>query len=284
MLKDYIYWFPSELSRTQCTTRGQDFYIFHGLQSFMWMDQLFSTSISILVLVGRDFCESVLNQMKHEKYAYIFFLILEIESVPWWDSSSPHPTGNYYCSYTSGFSFQVPKVHGMIWFSGENIIIIQESSISFLFNGCKIGPMEDRVIQHLKESSKKTAYVKNSFPNQNLFSLLLTSFFPPLKPLKWGTGTRRPIQNQYSWTNLSTIIYIDQPVGAGFSQGTPSIKNEEDLSAQLAGFLEQFLDVFEELKGKKFYISGESVRPFLPVECLFFTMNWSMQELIYLVS
>ena len=125
--------------------------------------------------------------------------------------------------------------------------------------------MEDRVVQHLKESSKKTAYVKNSLSNQNLSSLLLV----PLKPFNWGTGTRRPIQNQYSWTNLSTIIYIDQPVGAGFSQGTPSIKNEEDFSAQLTGFLEQFLDVFEELKGKKFYISGESVRPFFPVECLF---------------
>ena len=113
--------------------------------------------------------------------------------------------------------------------------------------------MEDRVVQHSKESSKKTAYVKSI----SLNNLTYNWFF---QPFNWGTGTRRPIQNQYSWTNLSTIIYIDQPVGAGFSQGTPSIKNEEDLSAQLAGFLEQFLDVFEELKGKKFYISGESVR------------------------
>ena len=57
-------------------------------------------------------------------------------------------------------------------------------------------------------------------------------------------------------------------------------KNEEDLSAQLAGFLEQFLDVFEELKGKKFYISGESVRT--PI--FFFSSGWgflSYDELKY---
>ena len=36
-------------------------------------------------------------------------------------------------------------------------------------------------------------------------------------------------------------------------------QNENDVAAQIVGFLQQFLDVFEELKGKKFYLSGESV-------------------------
>ena len=37
-------------------------------------------------------------------------------------------------------------------------------------------------------------------------------------------------------------------------------QNEEDVASQLVGFLQQFLEVFLELKGKKFYITGESVR------------------------
>ena len=37
-------------------------------------------------------------------------------------------------------------------------------------------------------------------------------------------------------------------------------QNEDDLAAQLVGFLGQFLEVFSELKGKKLYLSGESVR------------------------
>lgn len=67
--------------------------------------------------------------------------------------------------------------------------------------------------------------------------------------------------NEYSWTNLSSILFIEQPVGTGYSQGTPNIKDEEDLAAQFVGFLQQFLEVFPELKGKKTYLTGESVRP-----------------------
>lgn len=65
--------------------------------------------------------------------------------------------------------------------------------------------------------------------------------------------------NEYSWTNLSSILYVEQPIGTGFSQGTPNIQNEDDLAAQFVGFLQQFLKVFPELKGKKTYLTGESV-------------------------
>ncbi|KAF8520019.1 Alpha/Beta hydrolase protein [Hysterangium stoloniferum] len=77
-------------------------------------------------------------------------------------------------------------------------------------------------------------------------------------PFSWAPGTAVPIVNDFSWTNLSSVIWIEQPVGTGFSQGTPNIRNEDDLAVQLVGFLQQFLEVFSELKGKKFYITGES--------------------------
>ncbi|KAG9073669.1 hypothetical protein FS749_014806, partial [Ceratobasidium sp. UAMH 11750] len=48
------------------------------------------------------------------------------------------------------------------------------------------------------------------------------------------------------------------PVGTGFSQGVPNITDEDQLAAQFAGFLAQFLKVFSELKGKNFYAAGES--------------------------
>ncbi|TDL17652.1 alpha/beta-hydrolase [Rickenella mellea] len=77
-------------------------------------------------------------------------------------------------------------------------------------------------------------------------------------PFSWSFGQAKPTVNEFSWTNLSSILFVEQPVGTGFSQGKPNIKNEDDLAAQLAGFLEQFLTVFSELKGKKFYLAGES--------------------------
>ncbi|KAF9652110.1 alpha/beta-hydrolase [Thelephora ganbajun] len=77
-------------------------------------------------------------------------------------------------------------------------------------------------------------------------------------PFSWSWGQYKPTVNQYSWTNLSSVLYIEQPVGTGFSQGTPNINNEDDLAAQFVGFLQQFLVVFSELKGKKTYLTGES--------------------------
>jgi carboxypeptidase D len=53
---------------------------------------------------------------------------------------------------------------------------------------------------------------------------------------------------------------VEQPVGTGFSQGIPNAQNEDDVAAQLVGFMQQFLEVFSELKGKKLYVTGESVR------------------------
>ena len=80
------------------------------------------------------------------------------------------------------------------------------------------------------------------------------------QPFSWSWGRYKPTKNEYSWTNLSSVLYIEQPVGTGFSQGTPNIKNEDDLAVQFVGFLQQFLEVFPELKGKQTYLAGESVR------------------------
>ncbi|KIP03345.1 hypothetical protein PHLGIDRAFT_77748 [Phlebiopsis gigantea 11061_1 CR5-6] len=77
-------------------------------------------------------------------------------------------------------------------------------------------------------------------------------------PFSWAWGQAKPTQNEFSWTNLSSVLWVEQPVGTGFSQGVPNIKDEEDLAAQFIGFMQQFLKVFVELKGKKFYLTGES--------------------------
>ncbi|KAF8335897.1 alpha/beta-hydrolase [Cantharellus anzutake] len=86
----------------------------------------------------------------------------------------------------------------------------------------------------------------------------LEGFLQENGPFTWETGTAKPIPNQWSWTNLSHVLWVEQPVGTGFSQGVPNIHNEDELAAQFAGFLVQFLEIFSELKGKNFYLSGES--------------------------
>jgi carboxypeptidase D len=58
-------------------------------------------------------------------------------------------------------------------------------------------------------------------------------------PFTWEAGTLAPTPNTYSWTNLTNVVWIEQPVGVGFSQGVPNITNEVELAEQLAGFYKQ---------------------------------------------
>ncbi|KAI0280491.1 alpha/beta-hydrolase [Russula aff. rugulosa BPL654] len=69
-------------------------------------------------------------------------------------------------------------------------------------------------------------------------------------PFTWKHGQALPTQNEWSWTNLSSILYVEQPIGTGFTQGKPTAMNEDDVAAQFVGFLQQFLEIFKELKGK----------------------------------
>ncbi|KAG1850202.1 Alpha/Beta hydrolase protein [Suillus subalutaceus] len=77
-------------------------------------------------------------------------------------------------------------------------------------------------------------------------------------PFSWAWGQAKATVNQQSWTNLSSVLWVEQPVGTGFSQGIPNAQNEDDVATQLVGFMQQFLEVFSELKGKKLYLTGES--------------------------
>lgn len=66
-----------------------------------------------------------------------------------------------------------------------------------------------------------------------------------------------PIENPYGWNRLTNVIYVDQPVGTGFSQGTPSANNEVDVANQFMAFWKNFVDTFD-LTGYKVYLAGES--------------------------
>ncbi|KDQ55197.1 hypothetical protein JAAARDRAFT_37728 [Jaapia argillacea MUCL 33604] len=77
-------------------------------------------------------------------------------------------------------------------------------------------------------------------------------------PISWNWGQAGPTPNPWTWTNLSNMLWVEQPVGTGFSQGTPNITNEDQLADQLIGFMQQFLNVFDELKGNDFWVTGES--------------------------
>ncbi|KAK4193116.1 carboxypeptidase-like protein [Podospora australis] len=80
-------------------------------------------------------------------------------------------------------------------------------------------------------------------------------------PFLWQYGTLKPVKNPWSWHTLTNVVWVEQPVGTGFSTGTPSITSEEELAEQFLGWWKNFVDTFS-VQGYKVYIAGESYAGF----------------------
>ncbi len=132
-------------------------------------------------------------------------------------------------------------------------------------------------------SSLKGMFHENGVSSHKPSSIRFVTPDTP-QPFTWRPGQALPTQNEWSWTNLSSVLYVEQPVGTGFSQGTPNAKvrilshfffvspqfvvyythghDRMRMTLRLnwsASCSNSFLEIFSELKGKKFYLTGESV-------------------------
>jgi len=65
------------------------------------------------------------------------------------------------------------------------------------------------------------------------------------------------VPNPWAWNKLTNVVWIDQPVGTGFSQGEPTARNEDDIAKQFMAFWKNFVDTFG-MQGYAVYITGES--------------------------
>lgn len=89
----------------------------------------------------------------------------------------------------------------------------------------------------------------------------LTGLIKEHGPMLYQPGTPGFTPNTYAWRNLTNIVYIEQPIGVGFTQGTPDVSNEKELAKQLKGFWKNFVDAFK-LHKRKVYLTGESYAGF----------------------
>ncbi|OLN97346.1 putative serine carboxypeptidase-like protein 1 [Colletotrichum chlorophyti] len=76
-------------------------------------------------------------------------------------------------------------------------------------------------------------------------------------PMLWQQGTYKPIKNKWSWHRITNVVWIDQPIGTGYSQGTPSARDQFDVARQFLGFWRNFVDTFS-MHGYKVYVTGSS--------------------------
>ena len=85
----------------------------------------------------------------------------------------------------------------------------------------------------------------------------LDGFFHENGPAIWQPGTYLPVPNTYAWTNLTNVVWVEQPVGTGYSQGTANATSEIDVATQFLPFWKNFMDLFQ-LQNRKVYVTGES--------------------------
>ncbi|KAB5559740.1 serine carboxypeptidase [Coniochaeta sp. 2T2.1] len=85
----------------------------------------------------------------------------------------------------------------------------------------------------------------------------LEGFLQENGPIQWQSGTYKPVANPWSYHHITNVVWIEQPVGTGFSTGTVTAHNEDEVAQQFMGFWKNFIDTFS-MQGYKVYVTGES--------------------------
>mmetsp|Transcript_36619 Transcript_36619/g.44755 ORF Transcript_36619/g.44755 Transcript_36619/m.44755 type:complete len:143 (+) Transcript_36619:229-657(+) len=67
--------------------------------------------------------------------------------------------------------------------------------------------------------------------------------------------------NPYSWNMFANMLYIDSPIGTGFSKASDAekyVSTTDEVVSYVETFLAKFLDEHPKFKGRDFYIAGKS--------------------------
>ena len=67
-----------------------------------------------------------------------------------------------------------------------------------------------------------------------------------------------PVLNPYSWNTYANMLYIDQPVGSGFSYGNENTNSTPEAAPVIWNFMQAFYAHFTEYENSDFALSTES--------------------------
>lgn len=77
-------------------------------------------------------------------------------------------------------------------------------------------------------------------------------------PFLYMDKKKEPYVNEYSWLKSTNMLYVEMPIGTGFTTGKFTYHNEDEIAEQFQVFLDNFFKTFPEMVGKDLYIVGES--------------------------
>lgn len=85
----------------------------------------------------------------------------------------------------------------------------------------------------------------------------LEGFFQENGLFVWAWSSYQPQVNPYSWVNLTNVLWVEQPVGTGFSYGNVTATSEEDVAQDFVSFFLNWQKTFG-ISKFKIYVTGES--------------------------
>lgn len=77
-------------------------------------------------------------------------------------------------------------------------------------------------------------------------------------PCHFVDGETEPSLNEYSWNTYSNMLYVDQPIGVGFSYGTDSATSTITAAEYVWAFLQNFYAAFPTYESRDFALFTES--------------------------
>lgn len=85
----------------------------------------------------------------------------------------------------------------------------------------------------------------------------MEGFLQEVGPISWQSGTYAPVRNLYAWTNATNMLFVDQPIGTGYSRGRPTATSQAESAAQFLAFLRKFQETFG-IANYRIFLAGES--------------------------
>ncbi|PNY27663.1 Carboxypeptidase Y-like protein A [Tolypocladium capitatum] len=79
-----------------------------------------------------------------------------------------------------------------------------------------------------------------------------------LGPAKIPNMDLKPVRHPYSWNNNASVLFLDQPVNAGFSYSSQNVSTTAAASKDIYALLTLFFAQFPQYAKQDFHISGES--------------------------
>ncbi|KAL9013022.1 MAG: hypothetical protein Q9173_002247 [Seirophora scorigena] len=86
----------------------------------------------------------------------------------------------------------------------------------------------------------------------------MVGLFQENGPCHFVNGETTPSLNEYSWNNYANLLYIDQPLGVGFSYGTDAVNSTVTAAPNVWKLLQAFYAHFSQYLNRDFGIFTES--------------------------